>query len=498
LRRAARAARDLHATPAASIAIAAALDPHGLAVIDDAGAVTWSELDERAAAIGGGLASGYGAGPDGAVAIMCRNHLGAIEALAAAARAGADALLLNTELTATQLPAVMGGYQAAAIVCDDEFAGRLADVAIPRVLASELDAVADCAERADRPSRRGRLVILTSGTTGTPKGAARDIPARAMAGPIVAMIEQFGLRRGEPVLIGPPLFHGFGLGVASVAHGIGAPIVLHRKFDPRAALDAIAEHRVGCMVGVPVMLQRMLAVGPGGVDLSSLRAVVSAGAPLPPSLSEAFMDTFGELLCNGYGTTETGFGSYASPADLRAAPGTIGRPPLGTVLQVLDGERRPVPTGQTGHIFIGGELVFDGYVGGGSKERVGAMVNTGDLGHLDDEGRLFVDGREDDMIVSGGENVFPQEIEDALRSHAAVADVAVVGVDDAEFGQRLRAFVVGDRAAAADLEAHVRARLERYKVPRDFVFCEEIPRNATGKTLRRVLRERQPGEPSAR
>jgi fatty-acyl-CoA synthase len=205
------------------------------------------------------------------------------------------------------------------------------------------------------------------------------------------------------------------------------------------------------------------------------------------------MDAFGDLLCNGYGSTETGFGTFATPQDLRAAPGTIGRPQLATTVQILDEARRPVATGRTGHIFIGGDLVFDGYAGGGSKERSGTLMNTGDLGHADTAGRLFVDGREDDMIVSGGENVFPQEVEDALATHPAVADVAVIGVDDVEFGQRLRAFVVAavpaEPPTAESLAAHVRERLERYKVPRDFVFCAAIPRNATGKTLRRVLAE---------
>jgi acyl-CoA synthetase (AMP-forming)/AMP-acid ligase II len=502
LARAVRAGRVLHATPAASIAIAAALDPHAPGVIDEAGQVTWRELDLRTRAIAAALASGAGVGPERSLAIMCRNHRGAIEALAAAAHAGADALLLNTELTGVQIEKVLGGHAVGAIVADAEFADRLdaGAPAIPRFLAwhegasgvPTLDSLATLQRRLDPPARRSRIVILTSGTTGTPKSAARDVPPRAMVGPLVAMIETFGLRRGEPVLVAPPLFHGFGLGIAMAAHGLGAPIVLRRRFDGSDALADIARHRVGCMVGVPVMLERMLAAGPGGRDLSSLRAVVSAGAPLSPDLSGRFMDAFGDILCNGYGTTETGFGAYATPADLRAAPGTVGRAPLGTAIHVLGEDRRPVAPGQTGHIFIGGDLVFDGYEGGGTKESVGRLMNTGDLGYLDAAGRLFIDGREDDMIVSGGENVFPGEVEDALATHPAVADAAAIGVDDAEFGQRLRAFVVAapeSSPSEAELLAHLRERLERYKLPREIVFCEEIPRNATGKTLRRVLAE---------
>jgi fatty-acyl-CoA synthase len=318
------------------------------------------------------------------------------------------------------------------------------------------------------------------------------------------MLEHFGMRRGEPVLVAPPLFHGFGLGIASVATGIGAPLVLQRRFDPEAALRAIAEHRVGCVVGVPVMLRRMLDADPAlrrPADVASVRGFVSAGAPLPPSLATAFMDAFGDRLFNAYGTTETGFGAFATPADLRAAPGTIGRPPYGTTVHVLDEARRPLPAGAVGHLFIGGALVFDGYAGGGTKERAGGLMNTGDLGHADTAGRLFVDGREDDMIVSGGENVFPQEVEDALATHPAVADVAVVGVADEEFGQRLHAYVVaaGQPPAVEDLREHLRGRLERYKLPRAIELCEEIPRNATGKVLRRVLGDgaARDGEPAA-
>jgi fatty-acyl-CoA synthase len=217
--------------------------------------------------------------------------------------------------------------------------------------------------------------------------------------------------------------------------------------------------------------------------------VLSAGAPLAPHISEQFMDAYGDIVFNAYGSTETGFGAIAAPADLRASPGTIGRAPLGSTLQVLDSERRPAGVGEVGHIFVGGDLVFDGYAGGGSKELSGAAMNTGDRGHIDAAGRVFVDGREDDMIVSGGENVFPQEVEDALAAHPGVVDATVLGVEDEEFGQRLKAFVVpsGDALTSDELLAYLRTRLERYKLPREIVFCDEIPRTATGKVIRRAL-----------
>jgi acyl-CoA synthetase (AMP-forming)/AMP-acid ligase II len=219
-----------------------------------------------------------------------------------------------------------------------------------------------------------------------------------------------------------------------------------------------------------------------------------SGSALPGAISDKWMDHFGENLYNLYGSTEVAWATIATPQDLREAPGTAGRPPRGTVVKLLDDEGREVPPGETGRIFVGNEMAMDGYTGGGGKQVVAGLMSSGDLGHFDPQGRLFVAGRDDEMIVSGGENVFPREVEDLLARHDAVADVAVVGVEDEEFGQRLRAFVVVEsgRAPSADeLKDHVKANLARYKVPREIVFIEELPRNATGKVLKRELREHE-------
>jgi len=502
LRRVIQTGRRLQATPAASIAIAAARAPDGLAVADERGALTWGQLDRRVRALAGGLIDDYGAGPSRPVAIMCRNHRGALEALGAAARTGADVLALNTEFAPPQIAAALRNRTPAVVVHDEEFAERLNAAAIetPGLLAfaeegdARWDALADSGRDFDEPvARRSQITILTSGTTGAPKAAARDLPARAMLGAMTTLIEQLGLRAGAPVLVAPPLFHGFGLGVAAIAQALGAPVVLRRRFDPEAALEQIERHRVACMVAVPVMLARILDLAPDrrdSYDRSSLRAVLSAGAPLAPALSDRFMVAFGDILHNGYGSTETGFGAIAGPTELRRSPGTVGHAPLGASIQILDEDRRPCPPGVTGHVFVGGDLVFDGYADGGSKETAAGLMNTGDLGHVDGAGCVHIEGREDDMIVSGGENVFPQEVEDALGAHPGVREAAVVGVPDAEFGQRLLAFVVlraSETPTAATLEAHLRGRLERYKLPREIVVLDEIPRTATGKVIRHAL-----------
>src|SRR5262249_43337082 len=229
-------------------------------------------------------------------------------------------------------------------------------------------------------------------------------------------------------------------------------------------------------------------------DLSSLQVTAASGSALPGELATRWMDEFGDNLYNLYGSTEVAWATIATPEDMRAAPGTAGRPPRGTVIRIVDEDGNDVPPGETGRIFIGNQLAFEGYTGGGDKEHLGDLLSSGDVGHFDEGGRLFIDGRDDEMIVSGGENVFPREVEDLLSDHDAVVEAAAIGVDDDEFGQRLRAFVVTRGSAEVsedELKAHVKANLARFKVPREIVFLEELPRNATGKVLKRELAERE-------
>jgi acyl-CoA synthetase (AMP-forming)/AMP-acid ligase II len=245
------------------------------------------------------------------------------------------------------------------------------------------------------------------------------------------------------------------------------------------------------MAVVPVMMQRILEL-PEAVrskyDTSSLSVVAASGSALPGKLAESWMDEFGDNLYNLYGSTEVAWATIATPRDLRAAPGTAGKPPRGTVVKLFDADGHEVRQGETGRIFVGNEMLFEGYTGGGSKDRIGGLMATGDLGRFDEAGRLFVEGRDDEMIVSGGENVFPQEVEDTLARHDAVEEAAAVGVEDEEFGQRLRAFVVSKKGVSEEeLKQHVKANLARYKVPREIVFVEELPRNPSGKVLKREL-----------
>ncbi len=244
------------------------------------------------------------------------------------------------------------------------------------------------------------------------------------------------------------------------------------------------------------MLQRILALDDEILDryeLPHLRVVPVSGSALPGSVSERWMDHFGENLYNLYGSTEVAWATIATPEDLRAAPGTAGRIPRGTIVRLYDDDSKPIDEpGTTGRIFVGNDLQMEGYTGGGGKDALDGLMSSGDVGHFDEEGRLFIDGRDDDMIVSGGENVFPQEVEELLSSHDAVEEVAVFGVDDEQFGQRLKAVVVkrkGKSISEKDIKDHVKKNLAGYKVPREVEFISELPRNATGKVLKRELKD---------
>jgi acyl-CoA synthetase (AMP-forming)/AMP-acid ligase II len=296
--------------------------------------------------------------------------------------------------------------------------------------------------------------------------------------------------------VAAPLFHTWGLAAMQLGMPLRASLVLQRRFDPQAALHAIEEHRCTSMFAVPIMLQRMLDLPErlrSRYDTSSLKVVASSGSVLPGRLVERFMDTFGDVLYNLYGSTEVSWATIADPADLRAARTTAGLPPLGTRIGIFDGQGEPAPPGAVGRIFVGNDMLFDGYTDGAHLAAVRhSLMDTGDRGFLDADGRLFVAGRDDEMIVSGGENVFPRPVEEILVALPQVREAAVVGVPDSEYGQRLAAYIVlrpGARLDADSVRTYVHQRLARFAVPRDVVFVKGLPRNATGKVLKRALED---------
>jgi acyl-CoA synthetase (AMP-forming)/AMP-acid ligase II len=343
------------------------------------------------------------------------------------------------------------------------------------------------------PKKPGRIVLLTSGTTGTPKGAPRQEP-RSLTLP-GALLERMPMRAREATVIGPPLYHGTGLVIALLSISLGSKLVLRRRFDASEFLEDVEAHSATGICVVPVMLQRILALDETEVakrDLSSLRVAFCAGSQLPAEVAIRAMDLLGDVIYNLYGSTEVSVATLATPEDIRAAPASVGKPALGSRVKILDESGNVVPRGEKGRIFVGTATPFEGYTGGGNKEVIDGLLSTGDVGHFDETGRLYIDGRDDEMIVSGGENVFPREVEELLATHPAIVDAAVIGVDDPDFGQRLKAFAVlgdGEEVTADEVKAFVKDNLARYKVPREVVFLDELPRNPTGKILKRELAE---------
>jgi acyl-CoA synthetase (AMP-forming)/AMP-acid ligase II len=497
----ARALLRYGTTPAAGYTAAARNFAGEPAVVDELGTLSFREVDDRTNALADAWAAdGIQAG-DG-VAIMCRNHRGWIDAVLACSKLGANALFLNTAFSGPQLTDVAKREKPKAVVYDEEFAEVLKDAATRRKRyvawadgktkdpkLEDLIAKGDTAPL-DAPSEQGRAIILTSGTTGTPKGASRSMPKTI--DPIAALLSVIPLRAREKTLIAAPLFHAWGFAQWALGISLASTVVLKRRFDEEATLSLTAQHECNALVVVPVMIQRILELEDEVLDrydLSKVRAVPVSGSALPGAISDRWMDHFGENLYNLYGSTEVAWATIATPKDLREAPGTVGKPPRGSVVKIYDEHGQPVPTGESGRIFVGNDVQFEGYTGGGNKDEIDGLLSSGDVGHFDAKGRLFIDGRDDDMIVSGGENVFPAEVEDLLHGHDNVADVAVFGVDDEKFGQRLKAVIVKKGSMSEkDVKDYVKKNLAGYKVPRDVVFVDELPRTSTGKVLKRELK----------
>jgi fatty-acyl-CoA synthase len=498
-------------TPAAGYTASAIRYPDDPAIVDELGTLTFAEVHRRTNALAHGLAAAGIREGDG-LAIMCRNHRYFVETTIACSKLGVHALYLNTAFAGPQITDVVMRENPVALIYDEEFEQLTCDAGTDRKrfvawhdgdTEREDPLLERLVEQGDPsdvtpPSEKGRVVILTSGTTGTPKGASRKQPESL--DPAAALLSMIPLRARQPTLIAAPLFHTWGFAHFTLGMALSSTLVLRRRFDPEDMLSTAARHRCTAVVVVPVMLQRALELPPEALsrhDVSALRVIAVSGSALPGELATKVMDAFGDVLYNLYGSTEVAWATIATPSDLRAACGTAGRPPRGTVVKLLDEQGHEVPRGETGRIFVGNEFQFEGYTGGGGKEVVQGLMSSGDVGHFDAEGRLFIDGRDDEMIVSGGENVFPREVEDLLCGHEGVEEAAVIGVDDEQFGQRLKAFVVranGSGVTADELKAYVKDNLARYKVPREVEFLDELPRNATGKVLKRLLQaEEQDG-----
>ena len=491
-------------------ALNARRNPNRLALIDDEGPMTFKELNDATNAVANGLLAMGVKGGDG-VAILARNHRWFLIANYAAGRIGARTILLNTEFSGPQIRDVAAREGGKVVIYDDEYsdAVQLAETPLGklRALATNPDTgtpsgstdetMADLIARsskADAPAatKKSSIIILTSGTTGTPKGANRKAPPTLA--PIGGVLSAVPFKAGEVTALPSPMFHALGYLHATIAMTLGSTLILHRRFNPATVLEDVPKHKVTAIVVVPVMLSRMLDslekmdVKP---DLSSLRIIFVSGSQLGAELATRTMKDIGPVVYNLYGSTEVAFVSIARPQDLQKNPATVGPVVKGVRVRILDEHGKDLPKGSVGRIFVGNFFPFEGYTGGGGKEIIDGLMSSGDVGYFDGD-LLYVSGRDDEMIVSGGENVFPAEVEDLISGMPDVIEATALGVDDKDFGQRLRAFVVlkeGTELGEDEIKDYVRDHLARYKVPREVVFLDELPRNPTGKILKRQLRE---------
>lgn len=479
-------------------------------LIDEIGILTWRQIDCRADALAAALQALPGGQPD-VVALMARNHRGFVDTLIAANRIGADVLLLNTSFAGPALAEVVareGEGRSLVLIYDEEF-GDTVDRALqgrpetPRIVAwtdtdgHELTVEqlidAHAGQEPRRATARSRTILLTSGTTGTPKGATHS---GGDPGVLKSILDRTPWRAEQPVVVVAPMFHAWGFSQLVFAASMACTVITRRKFDPEATLDLVDRHRATGLCVVPVMFDRIMELPDEVLDRysgRSLRFAAASGSRMRPDVVIRFMDRFGDVIYNNYNATEAGMIATATPRDLRAAPDTAGRPAEGTEIRILDGDLHEVPTGQTGAIYVRNKTQFDGYTSGATKDFHDGFMSSGDVGYLDEDGRLFVVGRDDEMIVSGGENVYPIEVEKTLTAHPDVAEAAVLGADDEKFGQRLVAFVVLTPGAAATpdtLKQHVRDNLANYKVPRQITILDELPRSITGKISRKELQDR--------
>jgi len=489
--------------------------PSKPAVIWRGRVTSWGELDERIDRLATGLAR-RDIGRKKSIILMMRNRQEVVELGAAAARAGAAAVTISWRSTPKELVYLATHSGARGIVLEPELLPVLEEARpeLPSYFLENVFVVGSTAPKGttaldallEEPPRRtspdaeldedAAVVIYTSGTTGKPKGAVRKFPKDTMQA-AMRFINETPMRVDDVHLVACPLYHSTAFGFMSLGALLGQTIVIMDEFKPEPFMDLVQRYGVSTTAVVPTMLHRIMelpAQTRAAYDLRSLRVVFSGGAPLPAPLAIDFMDAFGDVLFNFYGATETGLVTLATPSDLRAAPGTIGKAVPGNDIRLLGEDGREVRDGEVGELFVKNQLLVAGYH---QDEKATAesmrdgYFSVGDLARRSPAGHYFIEGRKRDMIISGGVNVYPAEVEAVLEQHPAIAEAAVVGVSDREWGERVRAFLVKKPDADVDegaLKLFARERLAGPKVPRDFVFLDALPRNPTGKVLKRELR----------
>lgn len=477
------------------------------ALHDRDGCLTWGELDKRSNQAGHMLEELGVKGGD-RVAMLLRNGHEIVETTLGAQKLGMVACPLNTWAKLKELRFTLSEANASVLIYDTKHSEQVEECAPEGLtlvyVGNEDDAVADSYSYVEllsdqsvnpppfltREVQKPKVVIHTSGTTGTPKGASRNSSA-AGVGALANLLSVVPYSRDDIIVLPAPLFHSFGLATFTFGTALGATFVLPEQFDPEGTLRAIEEHGATACSLVPVMIKRILTLDDeikSRYDLSSLRVVMASGSAMSTEMRRAAMELFGDVLYDLYGSTEVGWVAIARPRDMLDHPGTVGEPVPGIKVAIFNEDGSRLGPGEVGEIYIKSDVMFEGYTSGDTKEVRNGYMTIGDLGYVDDDGFLFIEGRADDMVVVGGENVYPVEIEETLDDMDGVEDVAVMGVPDDEYGEVLGAFVVG-KVKPEDVKKYCRDQLASYKVPKRVEILDELPRTSTGKVLKRELIE---------
>jgi fatty-acyl-CoA synthase len=500
-------------TPAEVYRIHAQNTPDKIALVDRGRSYTFRELDETADRIARGLVA-RGAQKGASGVLMMKNRAEFFLLQVAIARIGGAAVSVSWRSTPEELVYLVDHCGATFVFADHDVLDVVERALpnLPRVKPESVFVVGGddprfaplrALEREGEPladeTENAAVVIYTSGTTGKPKGAVRKFPKETMQ-QALRTVALTPMRHDDIHLAVCPLYHSTAFGFSTLSFLLGATVVLLEEFRPEAFLDAVERHGITMTTLVPTMLHRILALPPEvrrRYDTSSLRTIVTCGAPLPGPIATAALDAFGDILYNFYGATETGLVTLAGPAELRKYPTTIGKAIPGNTVLLLDDDGNPVPPGQVGELFVRSPLLVEGYhknAEATAQSQKQQAFSVGDLARMEPDGCIFIEGRKRDMIISGGVNVYPAEVEQCLEDHPGVAEAAVIGVPDNEWGERVRAFVVAkpdhpEPVDEAELRAYCKRKLAGPKNPRDFVFLETLPRNPTGKVLKRDLRD---------
>ena len=465
--------------------------PNRPALIYERKETTWGQLLDRTRRLANHLLA-WGVGPGDAVTIMLPNRPEFIEAQAAALRIGATTAFVNPRAPAAEARDIVTRTGARVLVTDREDVHPNARVLfVPTYYEGAISAAPAHDPHVPRAGE-AKIVVFTSGTTGRPKGAVRSLSSNTSPAAFTGFLRQIPMKSGDVHMIVCPMYHATGSGFATIASVLGNTMVIVEKFSPEEFCRTVQEQKVNTTAVVPTMLHRIVEWGRAGeYDLSSLRVVLCTGAPLREEVRAAVRDIFGNVIYDLYGSTEMGWVTIATPDDQLRKPGTVGRSVEGVNIRILDADGKWLETGEQGEVWASSALLMQGYLDDPELERErirDGFVSVRDMGYLDDEGYLHLVDRADDMIISGGVNVYPAEAEVALGSHPDVSEAAVFGIPDPEWGQKIVAAVVRrNDVDARTLIDHAKANADRAAVPKEIRFVDELPRNDVGKVDKKRL-----------